>query len=151
MPTNLYGMNDNYHPENSHVLPALIHRILMAKIQNEPTVTIWGSGMPRREFLHVDDLAEACIFLLQEYTSDDIINIGSGTDITIKELGSLIAKIVDYQGNFLFDSNRLDGTPRKLLDVSKINELGWQSKINLNDGLTSVIKEYSKNTLKYSL
>lgn len=151
MPTNLYGMNDNYHPENSHVLPALIHRILMAKIQNEPTVTIWGSGMPRREFLHVDDLAEACIFLLQEYTSDDIINIGSGTDITIKELGSLIAKIVDYQGNFLFDSNRLDGTPRKLLDVTKINELGWQSKINLNDGLTSVIKEYSKNTLKYSL
>jgi GDP-L-fucose synthase len=151
MPTNLYGMNDNYHPENSHVLPALIHRILMAKIQNEPTVTIWGSGMPRREFLHVDDLAEACIFLLQEYTSDDIINIGSGTDITIKELGSLIAKIVDYQGNFLFDSNRLDGTPRKLLDVTKINELGWQSKINLNDGLTSVIKEYSKNTLKYSI
>lgn len=151
MPTNLYGMNDNYHPENSHVLPALIHRILMAKIQNEPTVTIWGSGMPRREFLHVDDLAEACIFLLQEYTSDDIINIGSGTDITIKELGSLIAKIVNYQGNFLFDSNRLDGTPRKLLDVTKINELGWQSKINLNDGLTSVIKEYSKNTLKYSL
>jgi GDP-L-fucose synthase len=149
MPTNLYGENDNYHPENSHVLPALINRIVMAKINNEPNVTIWGSGTPRREFLHVDDLAEACLFLMKEYNSSEIINIGSGVDITINELGVLIAKIVGYNGSFLFDIKKLDGTPRKLLDVSKINKLGWKSKINLIDGLTKVIKEYSKSNLNF--
>jgi GDP-L-fucose synthase len=141
MPTNLYGTNDNYHPENSHVLPALIRRIILAKKNNEPTVTIWGSGSPRREFIHVDDLAEACFFLLKNYNEQGLVNIGCGIDITIKELAELIASEVGFEGNLFFDNTKPDGTPRKLLDTSKINNLGWHSKISLNEGIKKTIKE----------
>jgi GDP-L-fucose synthase len=141
MPTNLYGTNDNYHPENSHVLPALIRRVVLAKKNNEPTVTIWGTGKPRREFLHVDDLADACYFLLQNYNEQGLVNIGCGTDVSIKELAELIVAEVRYEGQLVFDTTKPDGTPRKLMDVSKINNLGWLSKIKLNDGLRKTIYE----------
>jgi len=141
MPTNLYGTNDNYHPENSHVLPALIRRIILAKKNNESSVTIWGSGTPKREFLHVDDLADACFFLLQNYNEAGIVNIGWGEDITIKELAELIATTVEYQGTLVFDSTKPDGTPRKLLDTSKINKLGWEPTITLAEGIKKTILE----------
>jgi GDP-L-fucose synthase len=141
MPTNLYGTNDNYHPENSHVLPALIRRVVLAKKNNEPSVTIWGTGKPRREFLHVDDLADACYFLLQNYNEQGLVNIGCGTDVSIKELAELIVAEVRYEGQLVFDTTKPDGTPRKLMDVSKINNLGWLSKIKLNDGLRKTIYE----------
>jgi GDP-L-fucose synthase len=142
MPTNLYGTNDNYHPENSHVLPALIRRIVLAKINNEPSVTIWGTGTPRREFLHVDDLADACYFLLQNYNEQGIVNIGYGIDISIKELAELIVEEVEYVGQLVFDKTKPDGTPRKLLDTKKLNNLGWKPKINLKFGIKRTIKEY---------
>lgn len=144
MPTNLYGTNDNYHPDNSHVLPALVRRIVVAKQQNEPTVTIWGTGTPKREFLHVDDLADACYFLLQHYDQPGLINIGCGEDISIKELAELIAHEVGYTGELIFDTSKPDGTPRKLLDVTKINELGWRSKISLREGIVKTIKEFKQ-------
>ena len=142
MPTNLYGTNDNYHPENSHVLPALIRRIVLAKKNNEPNVTIWGTGIPRREFLHVDDLADACYFLMKNYNEQGLVNIGSGTDISIKELAELIVSKVGYEGQLVFDQTKPDGTPRKLMDVSKINNLGWKAKIKLSDGLELTIKQF---------
>jgi GDP-L-fucose synthase len=142
MPTNLYGTNDNYHPENSHVLPALIRRIVLAKNNNEPTVTIWGTGTPRREFLHVDDLADACYFLLQNYNEKGLVNIGCGTDISIKELAELIVAETGYEGQLVFDTKKPNGTPRKLMDISKILKLGWGPKIQLNQGLTKTIKEF---------
>jgi len=142
MPTNLYGTNDNYHPENSHVLPALIRRIILAKKNNEPNVTIWGTGTPKREFLHVDDLADACYFLLQNYNEQGLVNIGCGTDISIKELAELIVAEVGYKGQLIFDTTKLDGTPRKLLDTSKINNLGWKNKIQLLNGVKRTIYEY---------
>jgi GDP-L-fucose synthase len=145
MPTNLYGTNDNYHPENSHVLPALIRRIVLAKKNNEPTVTIWGTGTPRREFLHVDDLADACYFLLQNYNEQGLVNIGCGNDVSIKELAELIVAEVGYKGQLVFDSTKPDGTPRKLLDTNKINVLGWDPKINLASGLKKTIIEYYNN------
>jgi len=141
MPTNLYGTNDNYHPENSHVVPALIRRIVLAKKNNEPIVTIWGTGIPRREFLHVDDLADACYFLLQCYNEKGLVNIGCGTDVSIKELAKLIASEVKYEGQLVFDTTKPDGTPRKLMNTSKINHLGWQSKISLHDGIRITINE----------
>jgi GDP-L-fucose synthase len=141
MPTNLYGTNDNYHPENSHVLPALIRRIVLAKKNNEPTVTIWGTGTPRREFLHVDDLADACYFLLQNYNEHGLVNIGYGNDVSIKELAQLIIKEVGYEGELLFDTTKPDGTPRKLMDTSKINNLGWVAKISLKQGIIKTLKE----------
>jgi len=141
MPTNLYGTNDNYHPENSHVLPALIRRIVLAKKNNLPTVAIWGTGTPRREFLHVDDLSDACYFLLQNYNDKGIVNIGCGTDISIKELAELIVLKVGYEGQLIFDSTKPDGTPRKLMDTTKINDLGWASKINLELGISNTILE----------
>ncbi len=141
MPTNLYGTNDNYHPENSHVLPALIRRIILAKKNNEPTVTIWGTGTPRREFLHVDDLADACFFLLQNYNEQGLVNIGCGTDISIKELAELIVSEVGYEGQLVFDTTRPDGTPRKLMDTSKINNFGWKPSIKLNEGIIQTINE----------
>ena len=141
MPTNLYGTNDNYHPENSHVLPALIRRIVLAKKNNEPTVTIWGTGTPRREFLHVDDLADACYFLLHNYNEQGLVNIGCGIDISIKELAELIVAEVRYEGQLMFDTTKSDGTPRKLMDTSKINELGWKSKINLKEGIIKTLEE----------
>lgn len=142
MPTNLYGTNDNYHPENSHVLPALIRRIVLAKKNNEASVTIWGSGMPRREFLHVDDLSDACYFLLQNYNEKGIVNIGCGTDVSIKELAELIVAEVEYDGQLVFDSTKPDGTPRKLMDTTKLNLLGWEPKINLKDGIIKTISEF---------
>ena len=142
MPTNLYGTNDNYHPENSHVLPALIRRIVLAKKNNDKTVIIWGSGTPRREFLHVDDLANACFFLLQNYDEQGLVNIGCGTDVSIKELAELVVAEVGYEGQLVFDTTKPDGTPRKLMDISKINNLGWKSEINLTDGIRKTIKEY---------
>jgi GDP-L-fucose synthase len=142
MPTNLYGTNDNYHPENSHVLPALIRRIVLAKKNNEPTVTIWGTGTPRREFLHVDDLADACYFLLQNYNENGLVNIGCGIDISIKELAELIASEFGYKGQLIFDTSKPDGTPRKLIDSSKINNLGWRSSIILEDGIKKTIQEF---------
>jgi len=142
MPTNLYGTNDNYHPENSHVLPALIRRIVFAKKNNEPCVTIWGTGTPRREFLHVDDLADACFFLLKNYNEKGLVNIGCGSDISIKELAELIVLEVGYQGQLVFDTSKPDGTPRKLMDISKINNLGWKSEINLTDGIRKTMKEF---------
>ena len=142
MPTNLYGTNDNYHPENSHVLPALIRRIVLAKKNNEPNVTIWGTGTPRREFLYVDDLADACYFLLQNYNEQDIVNIGCGNDVSIKELAELIISEVGYEGELLFDTTKLDGTPRKLMDVNKIKQIGWLPKVDLKIGIRKTIKEF---------
>jgi GDP-L-fucose synthase len=144
MPTNLYGTNDNYHPENSHVLPALIRRIFLAKKNNDPTVTIWGTGKPRREFLHVDDLADACYFLLQNYNEKGLVNIGCGTDVSIKELAELIVAEVGYEGQIGFDTTKLDGTPRKLMDTVKINELGWKARIKLKDGIKKTVQEFKK-------
>ena len=146
MPTNLYGTNDNYHPENSHVLPALIRRIVLAKKNNVPSVIIWGTGTPRREFLHVDDLADACFFLLQNFNEQGLVNIGCGTDISIKDLAELIVAEVGYEGELLFDTTKPDGTPRKLMDTSKINMLGWKSKINLKEGIIKILEEI-KNKL----
>ena len=142
MPTNLYGTNDNYHPENSHVLPALIRRIVVAKNNNEPNVIIWGTGTPRREFLHVDDLADACYFLLQSYNDQGLVNIGSGIDISINELAKLIATEVGYKGQLLFDRTKPDGTPRKLMDINKLKIMGWNPKIDLLNGLKKTINEY---------
>jgi GDP-L-fucose synthase len=141
MPTNLYGTNDNYHPENSHVIPALIRRIYLAKKNNETSVTIWGTGKPRREFMHVDDLADACFFLLKTYNETGIVNVGWGEDLSIKEIAELIAEELDFKGNLFFDISKPDGTPRKLLDTTKIIKLGWKPNIKLRDGLKKTIKE----------
>jgi GDP-L-fucose synthase len=150
MPTNLYGTNDNYHPENSHVLPALIRRIVLAKKNNEQSVTIWGTGTPRREFLHVDDLADACYFLLQSYNEHGLVNIGCGIDVSIKELAELIVTEVGYEGELIFDTTKPDGTPRKLMDTSKINKMGWRSQISLKAGVIKTILEF-KTSLNDSL
>lgn len=144
MPTNLYGTNDSYHTENSHVLPALIRRIVLAKKNNEPFVTVWGTGTPRREFLHVDDLSDACYFLLQNYNERSPINIGSGIDVSVKELTELIVKEVGYTGELIFDSSKPDGTPRKLMDVSKLKRLGWSYSIDLTTGVRKTIIEFLK-------
>lgn len=143
MPTNLYGTNDNYHPENSHVLPALIRRMVFAKKNDEPSVAIWGKGTSRREFMHVDDLADACLFLLQNYNEEGLVNIGWGEDLTIKELATLIAAEVGYTGALEFDTSKPDGTPRKLLDTTKINNLGWKPFIKLQVGINRTIAEVS--------
>jgi GDP-L-fucose synthase len=135
MPTNLYGYNDNFDLNNSHVLPALLRKFVEAKKNNLPNVTIWGSGMPMREFLFVDDLAEACLFLMENYNEESTINIGTGKDITILELAQSIQKIVNFDGELNFDSTKPDGTPRKLLNVSKINNLGWKHQIELEVGI----------------
>jgi GDP-L-fucose synthase len=141
MPTNLYGTNDNYHPENSHVLPALIRRIILAKKNNDLSVVIWGTGKPRREFMHVDDLADACFFLLQNYDQAGHVNIGWGEDVSIKELAEAIAAEVGYTGSLEFDATKPDGTPRKLLDTTKINNLGWKPSIKLQEGIRRTIEE----------
>ena len=141
MPTNLYGPNDNYDLKNSHVLPALLRKIITAKKHNEPQVEIWGSGTPRREFLHVDDLAAACLFLMNNYNSIEFLNVGVGEDITILELAQLIKKIVGYNGDIVTNTSMPDGTPRKLMDVSRINALGWKASIPLDKGIRSVYEE----------
>lgn len=142
MPTNLYGLNDNYHPENSHVLPALLRRFHEAKEAGLKEVVIWGSGNPRREFLYADDLADACLFLMNTYNEKEIINIGCGDDLSIKELAELIKEVTGYTGNMLFDTSKPDGTPRKLLDVSKINAMGWRYKTPLKEGIFTAYKDF---------
>lgn len=141
MPTNLYGPNDNYDLQNSHVLPALMKKIHLAKKNNSPTVEIWGTGSPLREFLHADDLADACFYLMQNYNEPGLINIGTGIDITIKNLALLIKKIIGYQGELKFDTTKPDGTPRKLMDVTKLHSLGWRHTIDLEDGIAKVYDE----------
>jgi GDP-L-fucose synthase len=135
MPTNLYGPNDNFHPEHSHVLPALLRRFQEAKQKGRPEVIIWGSGTPRREFLHSDDLADACLLLMDQYESEDIINVGWGTDQTINELAVLIAEVVGFEGKLIWDTSKPDGTPRKVLDCGKLTNLGWKPKVHLREGL----------------
>jgi GDP-L-fucose synthase len=143
MPTNLYGPNDNYDLENSHVLPALIRKFHEAKINNSPTVEVWGTGSVFREFLHVDDLAEACVHLMKTYSENEIVNIGTGIDISINDLTKIISKVVGYDGEIIWNTSKPDGTLRKLLDVSRVNSLGWSYKIKLEDGIKSVYSEYS--------
>ena len=143
MPTNLYGPNDNFHPENSHVLPAMIRRFHEAKIAGAPSVTIWGTGTPRREFLHVDDLADACYYLMQHYDEPGLVNIGVGTDISILELAQLVQRIVGYTGTIEHDLSKPDGTPRKLMDVSKLHGFGWKAKIGLEAGIRAVYEAYA--------
>ncbi len=141
MPTNLYGPNDNYDLNNSHVLPALLRKFHTAKVKQQPSVEIWGTGTPRREFLHVDDLADACYYLLENYSGEQLVNIGSGEDITILDLAMLIKKIVGYTGEIVFDRSKPDGTPRKLMDVSKLQKVGWTYSISLEQGIAEVYKE----------
>ncbi len=147
MPTNLYGPNDNYDLENSHVLPALIRKFHTAKINHLPSVEIWGTGNPRREFLHVDDLAEACFFLMQHYNEAQFLNVGTGEDIAIKDLALLVKKIVGYEGEIYFNTSKPDGTPRKLMDVNKLHSLGWKHKISLEEGIKSVYQSIDWSTI----
>lgn len=147
MPTNLYGPNDNYDLNNSHVLPALIRKFHEAKETNAPSVTVWGSGAPLREFLHVDDMAEACLFLMEYYNEEGYINVGCGKEISIKDLASIIKDVTGYGGKIVFDSTKPDGVMRKLMDVSKLENLGWKYKIELQDGIKQVYGEF-KNTLQ---
>lgn len=149
MPTNLYGYKDNYHEQNSHVLPALIRRFHEAKLNNDSTVTIWGTGAPMREFMHADDLAEACCFLMDNYDMNEIVNIGTGTDISIKDLAELVKSIVEFEGDIIFDNTKPDGTFRKLLDVSRLKHIGYEYKISLECGIKSVYKEFCDNYEKY--
>ena len=147
MPNNLYGYNDNYHPENSHVLPALIRRLHEAKINKASEVNIWGSGSPKREFLFADDLADACFFLMQNYNDKELINIGTGQDLTIHELALLVKSTVSFEGKLVFDTSKPDGTPRKLMDVSKLNELGWTYNTRLEQGLQLTYADFLKNVV----
>jgi len=144
MPTNLYGINDNYHPQNSHVLPALIRRFHEAKVNNLDEVVIWGTGTPLREFLFSDDLADACVFLMNNYNEKQFVNIGVGEDLSIKDLAELIKEVIGYEGNISFDSSKPDGTPRKLMDVSKLHALGWKHKINLREGIKLAYTDFLK-------
>lgn len=145
MPTNLYGYNDNYHPQNSHVLPALIRKFHEAKESGDKTVTIWGSGTPMREFLFADDLADACYFLMQDYNEPHLINIGTGEDLTIKDLALTVQKVVGFKGELKFDTTKPDGTPRKLMDVSKLHALGWKHQIELKEGLNLAYQDFLLN------
>jgi GDP-L-fucose synthase len=142
MPTNLYGPGDNYHPEHSHVPAALIRRFHEAKVDGLPSVTVWGTGKPRREFLAVDDLADACVFLLQHYSGDEFVNVGTGSDVTIADFSQLVAGVVGYKGRLEFDDTRPDGTPQKLLDVSRIARMGWRARINLREGLITAYADF---------
>ncbi len=148
MPTNLYGYNDNYHPQNSHVLPALIRRIHEAKEQNNPVVEVWGTGTPLREFLFVDDLAEAAFMLMLNYNEAPFLNIGSGIEMTIQDLALCIQKIVGYTGKIHFDASKPDGTPRKLMDVSKMKALGWQPKVAIEDGILLAYNDFLKRHIE---
>ena len=148
MPTNLFGVNDNFNLENSHVLPALLRKFIEAKQNNKQEVTIWGSGTPMREFLFVDDLAEACLFLMENYNGIETVNIGTGEDVSIKELAETIMKIVGFEGNLIFDASKPDGAPRKLLNVSKINTLGWKHQTNLEEGIQKTLNWIQKNSFE---
>lgn len=142
MPTNLYGLNDNYHPENSHVLPALIRKFDEAKNNGSKEVVIWGTGSPMREFLYADDLADACFFLMENYNESNLINIGTGEDLTIKDLALAVKNTVGFEGELVFDTSKPDGTPRKLMDVSKLHHLGWKHQIELEEGLKLAYQDY---------
>lgn len=145
MPCNLYGINDNFSPENSHVLPALMRKFHEAKIKNEPTVTVWGSGKPLREFLNVDDLADACLYLMENYTGNEFFNVGYGEEISILQLAEMMKKVTGFEGNIVMDSSKPDGTPRKLTDISKIKAMGWEPKISLEEGLKQTYEWYKAN------
>jgi GDP-L-fucose synthase len=145
MPTNLYGPGDNFDLQNSHVLPALIRRFHEAKIRGEQSVTVWGTGTPRREFLHVDDLADAVIFMLRNYNAEEMINVGWGQDLTIRELAEMVMSAIGYSGGLEFDSSKPDGTPRKLLDVTRLNDLGWRPRISLKSGIESTYLWFKEN------
>ena len=145
MPTNLYGPNDNYDLKNSHVLPALIRKFHEAKLERKDSVEIWGTGSPKREFMHVDDLADACYYLMQNYSETGFVNVGVGKDLSIKELAIMIKGIVGFEGDLTFDTSKPDGTPRKLMDVSKLTALGFKYRIELEDGIRSVYEEYTAN------
>lgn len=142
MPTNLYGIGDNYHPENSHVLPALIRRFHEAKEARQPSVTVWGSGTPKREFLFADDLAAACVFLMLHYDEKELVNIGTGEDLSIRELAETVKEVVCYEGDIVFDTSKPDGTPRKLMDVSKLHKLGWKHSVELKEGLVQAYADF---------
>ncbi|MCB0793243.1 MAG: GDP-L-fucose synthase [Flavobacteriales bacterium] len=147
MPTNLYGPNDNYDLNNSHVLPALIRKFHTAKVKGEASVEVWGTGSPRREFLHVDDLADACFFLLKNYNEELFVNIGTGEDLTIKELAEMIKDVVGFEGELKWNTDKPDGTPRKLMDVSRLHAMGWKHRIDLREGITSVYADFAKSEL----
>ncbi len=151
MPTNLYGPGDQYHPENSHVLPALIRRFHLAKLADDPVVTAWGTGAPRREFMHVDDLADACALLMEQESPPDWINIGSGSEVTIKELVELVAEAVGYPGKIIWDTTKPDGTPRKLMDSSKLAALGWQPRYDLKTGIRHAYACFLSETAAHHL
>ncbi len=144
MPTNMYGPNDNYDPQNSHVLPALIRKFHEARVAGAPTVTLWGTGSPWREFLYADDLADACVFLLENYSDENFINVGHGSEITIADLARLVKRLLGYEGEVVFDTSKPDGTPRKLMDSSRLFALGWRPKINLETGIPLAYADYLK-------
>ncbi len=155
MPTNLYGSNDNFDLSGSHVLPALMRKFHEARVSDAKSVEIWGTGDPKREFLHVDDLAEACLFLMRqpidkvyEVAPDGVVNIGVGDDISIRDLAEMIGEIVDFHGELVFDETKSDGTPRKLLDVTRINKLGWKAKTSLRDGIEQTYQWFKQNSMK---
>lgn len=148
MPTNLYGPNDNYHPTHSHVLPALIRRFHEAKVQKLPEVLCWGTGKPLREFLYVDDLADACLYLMEHYSGNETVNLGTGKELTIKELTELVAKVIGYEGEIKWDHQKPDGTPRKLLDISKLEKLGWHYKTELEDGIRYTYEDFLNNPMR---
>lgn len=148
MPTNLYGPNDNYHPEHSHVLPALIRRFHEAKVNRAEEVVIWGTGSPLREFLYVDDLADACLFLMNHYSGSKTVNVGTGKEVTISELANLVKRTVGYGGKLRFDTSKPDGTPRKLLDVHKLTELGWKYKTELSDGIRNAYDDFLHSEMR---
>jgi GDP-L-fucose synthase len=148
MPTNLYGPNDNYDIMNSHVLPALIRKVHEAKINKQPTFTVWGTGSPKREFLYVDDLADACVFLMKEYLKDEIINVGSGQEVSIRELALTLKEVIGYNGDLIFDTSKPDGTPRKLLDVARLHDMGWKPKVSLRDGIALAYEDFLKGNVR---
>ncbi|RXK48161.1 GDP-L-fucose synthase [Aquirufa rosea] len=145
MPTNLYGINDNYDLENSHVLPAMIRKFHEAKLRGDESITLWGTGSPKREFLYADDLAKACLFLMQNYDQSEFINIGTGEDVTILELAEIVKKVIGFNGSINWDTSRPDGTPRKLMDVSKLHGLGWKHQVNLEEGIQLAYQDFLQN------
>lgn len=151
MPTNLYGPNDNYDLNNSHVLPAMIRKFHEAKVEDKPHVELWGTGSPRREFLHADDLADACYYLMQHYNDSELINIGVGDDITIKALAELIQRVVGYEGQIHWNTDKPDGTPRKLMDVSKLHSLGWKHSIEIEEGIRATYQDFLKKIETYAV
>ena len=148
MPTNLYGPGDNYHPEHSHVVAALIRRFHEAKTSNAPSVVVWGTGRPRREFLYVDDFADACVFILKNYSGEEFLNLGVGQDMTIAEFAQTVAEVVGYRGTISYDASKPDGTPRKLVDISRLSALGWRAKTRLREGLGKAYADFLANRSK---